>query len=87
MIKSKSILTKWATHKPENDYTTEVIPRRENSEFHVRLPSLRVLQKEESPESLALNFHRTEGNRDSSLGGCTASLMCTRTQGRKAVTP
>ena len=51
MIKSVSIPTKWATHKLENDYTTEVIPQRENSESHVKLPSLRVLQQEESPES------------------------------------
>ena len=87
MIKSMSIPTKWANHKPENDYTTDVVPRREDSEFHVKLPSLRVLQKEESPEGPALNIHRTEGNRDSTLGGCTASLMCTRTQGRKTVTP
>ena len=69
MIKSMSIPTKWANHKPENDYTTDVVPRREDSEFHVKLPSLRVLQKEESPEGPALNFHRTEGNRDSTLGG------------------
>ena len=33
------------------------------------------------------SFHRTEGNRDSTLGGCTPSLMCTKSQGRKAVTP
>ena len=57
MIKSISIPTKWATHKLENDYTTEVIPQRENSEAHVKLPSPRVLRKK-SPQSLTLKVRR-----------------------------
>ena len=28
MIKSIPIPTRWATHKPENDYTTEIIPQK-----------------------------------------------------------
>lgn len=58
MIKSMSIPMKWATHKLESDCTTDVIPWRENSESHVKLTSLRVLGKEESPESPALKARR-----------------------------
>ena len=33
-----------------------------------------------------MNFHRTEGNRDSTLGGYKQNLVCARTQGKGAVT-
>ena len=33
------------------------------------------------------DFHRTGGDKNSTLGGHTQSLVCTRTQGKKAVTP
>ena len=60
----------------------------ESSERHVRLPSLGVWhQEEEPPEHLALKanealsqeLHRTGGNRDSTLGGCTQGHVHTRT--------
>ena len=65
--------------------------RSESSELHVRLPSLGVWnQEEESPDHLALkaskawfqDFHRSGINRNSTLGGCTQGLMCTRNQGK-----
>lgn len=55
-------------------------------------PACGVWQWEEkSPENLALkasavwpqNFHRTDGNRNSTTGRCTQSLICTRTQSKK----
>ena len=67
----------------------------ESSQPHVRLPILRVWNREEEPpEHFALKasvawvqeLHRTGGNRDSTLGGCTQGFTCTGTQG-KAVTP
>ena len=66
--------------------------RSKSSEPHVRLPSLGVWQLEEvPPENLALKssrvrsqeFHRTGGNRNSTLGGCTQGLLCTKTQGKQ----
>ena len=65
----------------------------ESSEPHVRLPSLGVWHwEEENPEHLALKasgswsqeLHRTGGNRDSTLGGCTQSLMHTMTQDKSS---
>ena len=69
----------------------------ERSEPHVRFPScLGVWQREESlPENLALktsriwsqDFQRYGENRNSTPEGHTQSLVWTRTQGKKAVTP
>ena len=59
----------------------------------VSLTSLEVWhQEEEPPEYSALKasgiwlqeLHRTEGKRDSTLGGHTQGLMCTRTQGKSS---
>ena len=65
--------------------------RSESSEHHIRLPSLGVQhQEEEPPEHLALKvsgvslqeLHRTGGNRDSTLRGCTQGLSHTETQAK-----
>ena len=79
----------WATHNLENNYIAEVLHRSENSEPHVRLCILGMWHQAEPPENLPLKatrtwlqeFNRTGGNRNSTLGGCTQSLICTRTQG------
>ena len=56
----------------------------------VSLTSLEVWHQEEPSEHLALKatgawvqeFYRTRGNRDSPLGGCTQSFLCTGALGR-----
>ena len=66
------------------------------SESHVMLPSIRIWQRNwESPENLTLRasgvwlwaFQRTEGNRDSSIGGHKQNFAHTKTQRKGAVTP
>ena len=68
--------------------------RSESHEPHVRLPRLGVWHWEEEPaEHMALKasgvslqeFHRTGGNRNSTLGRCTQGPVHTRIQGEKAV--
>ena len=91
-IKSNLIPAGWVTYKLENNYTTEVFPKKSKFWAHVGLPSLRDWQREEEPpENLVLKsnrvwsqeFHMTGGNRISTLGGYTQGLMYTRTQGKK----
>ena len=66
--------------------------RSESSESHIKLLSLGVWQwEEETPENLALKasrvwlqeFHRIEGNINTTLGGCSQGPVSTRTQWRK----
>ena len=96
VIKSNPVPARWANHKLEDNYTTEVIPQEWKFWAPIRFTSLGVWQQdEESLKNLALkgsgvwsqDFHRTGGDGNSTLGGCTQSLMCTRTQRKKAVTP
>ena len=70
--------SRWVTYKLENNNTKEFSHHCEDSEPHVRLPSLGIRQRDwESPGNLALkasgiclqDFHRTGGNRSCSLGG------------------
>ena len=67
----------------------------EGSEPRIRLLSLGIWQRNwESPGNLIMKasriwlqvFHRTEGNKDSSLGGCIQTLAHTKTQKKGAVT-
>ena len=94
-IESNPIPARWASHKLLNNYTTEVLPLEWGSEPRIRLPSLEVQQwEEDSPESPALKASgidcrtstRLEEAETPLLEG-THSLVCTRTQGKKAVTP
>ena len=68
----------------------------EDSEPHIRLPSLRIQERNwESPGNLTLkasriwcqDFHRTGANRDSTLQGHKQMLVCTKTQQKVAVPP
>ena len=68
----------------------------EGSEPYIRLPSLGIWQRDwDSPGNLTLessgiclqDFHRTRGNRDSTLGGHKQNLVCAKTQGKGAVAP
>ena len=45
------------------------------------------IQKLQTSRIWSQDFHRTQGNRDSSLGGHKQSLECTKTQRKGAVTP
>ena len=59
----------------------------EGSVVHIRLPSLGILQRDGNPQGMALRASRkTEGNRDSSLGGHKHNFEHTKTQRRGAVT-
>ena len=68
----------------------------EGSKPHIRLPSLRIRQKDrEFPENLTLkvsgiwlqDFHGTGGNRDTSLGRHKQNLAHTKTQKKGTVDP
>ena len=80
-------LTDWRTLKPQKSTHWS-----EGSEPHVRLSNLGVWQwEEEVLENQTLkpsgnwlqDFNRTEGNRDSTLGGHTQSSVCIGTQGKE----
>ena len=95
MIKSNLIplggqTTNWKTVVPKKFSLC-----RAGSEPHVRLPSLGIQQRDwEHAGNLTLKgsriwlqgFHRTGGNRDSTLRKHKQNLACTRTQGKGAVT-
>ena len=49
MIKSNPVFPGWVTHKLENNYTTDVLPRVESPELQARICSLWVWQQEEEP--------------------------------------
>ena len=77
-----------------------VIPKKffhcyEVSEPHVRLPNLRIQQRDrKSPRNLTLKAygfdyrtsHRMGGNRDSTLGGHKQNLVCAKIQREGVVT-
>ena len=46
MIKSNNISTRWASHKLENNNTKEILTLLEDSEPHIKLPSLEVQQND-----------------------------------------
>ena len=89
----KSHTSGWMTHKLENNYIVEVLPK-ESSEPQVRLPSLGALYWEGiSPEYLALKVsrfqfwesHRTGGKRDFTLKGHTQKSHMLQSPGQKQV--
>ena len=87
-IKANLINTGWVTHKPENDYTTEVHPLEWRFWAPCQASQPGVWQwEEEFPENQTLkaggiwlqDFDRIGGNRDSTLGGHTQSRVHIRT--------
>ena len=89
-IKSNPIPTRWVTHKLESKVPKEFSHCCEGSEPHGRLHSLG--QRDwEFPRNLTLkpseiwlqNFHRTGGNRNSSLGGHNKTLHAPRLKGKE----
>ena len=59
MIKSNPITARWVTHKLENNNIKEVLHCNEGSETHIRLPSLRIQQRELGvPRESDLEGHR-----------------------------
>ena len=90
VIKSNPIPTGWATPKLENKYITEVFPQKWEYWAPHQAPQPDGLALGGASELLALKasgtwvqeLHRTGGNRDSTLGGCTPGFMCTGTQGK-----
>ena len=96
MIKSNPIPTGWVTRRLENIIPKKFSHHCDGSEHLIRLPSLGVWQRDrKSPGNLTLkasgiwllDFHRTGGNRDSSLGRHKQNLACTKTQRKGAGTP
>ena len=94
MIKSNPIPTRWVTHKLESKVPKEFSHCCEGSEPHGRLHSLG--QRDwEFPRNLTLkpseiwlqNFHRTGGNRNSSLGGHNKTLHAPRLKGKEQWPP
>ena len=78
------------THKLENNIIAKVLP--EEWEFWAprQAPQAGSLASGEEPQTIWLwkpagRDHRTGGNRNTTLGGCTQGLVCTRNQGDKAV--
>jgi len=59
MIKSNPVLPELVTHKLENNYTMNVLPRGESPELQARIHSLWVWQQEEEPPgNLALKINK-----------------------------
>ena len=92
--KIKSLPARWATHKLENSYTTEVLLQEWKSWAHSRLPSLSVWQWRRSPQRnwlwrpVEFDCRNSTGLRETEtplLAGCTQGLVCIRTKGKKEV--
>ena len=95
-IKSNPIPTEWVTHNLENNNTKEDHPPLWRFGTARQASSLGAQQRNwESSGNLTgkasgiwlQDFHRTGGNRDSTLGGHKQNLACTKTQRKRAVTP
>ena len=91
LIKSNPVPTRSMTHKLQN-VSQKCSHRCKSSECRDSIPSLEDGNRGRSPpENLALKlsglwlreFHRTWGNRNSTLGMCTQALMHIRTQEEK----
>ena len=94
--KSKPIPAGWATHKLENNNTKKLSHCWERfwaphwaSQPGDLAKGLGIPRKSgcEGQKDLLQDFHKTRGNRDSTLRGHKQNLSCTRTQEKGAVTP
>ena len=89
-VKSNPILASWVTHKLENN-NTKVLPQlwRFWAPWQASQPGDPAkgleIPRESVFESWLKDFHRTWGNRDSTLGVHKLNVVCTKTQGKGAV--
>ena len=95
MIKSNPIPTGWVTHRLENNNTKDVLvllwrfwTPHQSSQPGDLTKELGIPRESylEGNQIWLQDFHRTSGNRDSSLGGHKQNLVHTKTQGKEGVT-